>query len=115
MEMFLDIIIKVKFYKFKQLINCSSSDLSNEKIQRKLDLCTEMMQTLSHFEPGISNSVLNCQFELTAAKMMIAKRQSQSISDFLVELHKPYNLLISSSENKSLLESRLSRVKEFAM
>lgn len=74
-----------------------------------------MTETLSHFESGISNSVLNCHLELTAAKMMLAKRQSQRTSDLMVELQKPYDLLISSSENKSLLESRLSRVKEFAL
>lgn len=74
-----------------------------------------MKEILSIFEPGISNSVLNCQFEEISAKIMLAKRQSKDFSDLVTELQKPYDLLIAASENKLLFESRLKRIKALTM
>jgi hypothetical protein len=74
-----------------------------------------MKDVLSVFEPGISNSVLNCQFELTAAKIMLAKRESKDFEHLVTELQKPYDMLVAASENKSLFESRLKRIKALTM
>lgn len=87
------------------------NQLSTSQIQRKLNLCLEMTQTLANFEPGISNSVLNCQFEMMAAKMVLTKNE-EDIEGHMTEMKKIYNLLMSSSENKTLLQNRLKRVKE---
>lgn len=73
-----------------------------------------MKEILSIFEPGISNSVLNCEFELTAAKIMLTKGQTE-LSDLLIQLQKPYDMLVAASENKSLLESRFKRIKALTM
>lgn len=88
------------------------ADLSLDQIKRKLDLCNEMVETLSIFEPGISNSVLNCQFEQIAAKIMLFKRQSEDIENLMDELKKSFDLLSFASENKSLIASRFKRVKD---
>ncbi|KAG5684028.1 hypothetical protein PVAND_013281 [Polypedilum vanderplanki] len=80
-------------------------DLSQVQIERKMKLCEEMIKLLSIFEPGISNSVLNTQFELEACKIVLKRNDSSK-----EKLLKVYNQLITSSEGKSLLETRLKRI-----
>lgn len=78
-----------------------------------------MIKLLSIFEPGISNSVLNTQFELEAATIMKIKIQFKSkdeeiklIAAHMETLCKVYDLLIDANEGKALLENRFKRIKD---
>ena len=93
--------------------------MSLDQIQRKLDICNQLLSELSILEPGISNSVLNTKFELEVAEILKIKRQSKSkdedlklIACHLENITKIYNLLIVASDGKALIDNRYKKIKE---
>jgi len=96
-----------------------STDLSLDQIQRKLDICNQLLSELSILEPGISNSVLNTKFELEVAEILKIKRQFKSkdetiklIANHLENIIRIYNLLIVASDGKALIDNRFKKIKE---
>lgn len=80
-----------------------------------------MTYELSQLEPGISNSVTNVKFELSAAKIAQIKQQmlaknlckadaEKLITDEVTKARQAFDILVAGSEGKTLLESRLQRV-----
>ena len=93
--------------------------MSLDQIQRKLDICNQLISELSILEPGISNSVLNTKFELEVAEILKIKRQSKSkdeclklIANHMENITKIYNLIIVASDGKALIDNRLKKIKE---
>ncbi|XP_070506795.1 SET domain-containing protein SmydA-8-like [Chironomus tepperi] len=94
-------------------------DLSLDQIQRKLQICNQLLSELTILEPGISNSVLNTKFELNVAEILIIKRQfkpkdetSKLIASHMAKITEIYNLLRVASDGKALIDNRFKKIKE---
>lgn len=73
----------------------------------------ELLKVLSVLEPGVSNSMLNTQFELEVARILLVKRESlKIIDDHMKIITDIYNQLYNASDGKAILDTRLTRIKE---
>lgn len=97
--------------------------MTDDQLARKQKLCEEMATVLNMFEPGISNSVMNARFELSATKIVQLKRKFMSrvlqksdaeklIAMEMKIIQDSFKILIDGCESKTLLECRLKRVME---
>lgn len=83
----------------------------------------QMIEALSSFEPGISNSAANVQLELSAAKIAQIKRQKnlekreavKLVADEVRSARDALDILMAGSEGKMLLENRLIQIIKLSL
>lgn len=113
-----NILVENETFNAKCLNFLFSSDLTSNQLSRKAELCTQMIEALSSFEPGISNSAANVKLELSLAKIAQIKRQKnlekreaeKLVADEVRSARDALDTLMAQSEGKMLLENRLSRI-----
>lgn len=96
--------------------------LSIAHLNRKLELCNELMEIFNIIEPGLSNSMLNVHFELSLTKIAqfkIAKALESDPKAYeneltieLAKARKAYETLVAGSELKSSIENRMKKAVE---
>lgn len=100
--------------------NFPIENLSLKLLNRKIELCNEILHFFNVFEPGNSNSVANVKFELSLAKIAQFKSSkafeknvnNNEIQNELSKAQESYKILIDGSEWKSLIENRMKKVLE---